>query len=114
MKRFTLFALSILIVSGLVLPTTASAHRSGCHRWHSCPSDTGSYVCGDLGYTSGCPKKAVAPVQVKKTPAPKVAPVDTKKIVKPEQVKSAPASKKTWVNGYYRKNGTYVSGYWRN
>lgn len=33
----------------------ASAHRSGCHRWHSCPSDTGSYVCGDLGYTSGCP-----------------------------------------------------------
>lgn len=33
----------------------AQAHRSGCHRWHSCPSDSGSYVCGDLGYTSGCP-----------------------------------------------------------
>src|SRR3954463_11677667 len=33
----------------------ASAHRDGCHRWHSCPSDSGSYVCGDLGYTSGCP-----------------------------------------------------------
>ena len=26
------------------------AHRSGCHRWHSCPSDSGSYTCGDLGY----------------------------------------------------------------
>ncbi|CAM3440441.1 SH3b domain-containing protein [Deinococcus saxicola] len=33
----------------------AQAHRSGCHRWHSCPSDSGSYACGDLGYTSGCP-----------------------------------------------------------
>lgn len=26
------------------------AHRSGCHRWHSCPSDSGSYSCGDAGY----------------------------------------------------------------
>ena len=33
----------------------AEAHRSGCHRWHSCPSDSGSYVCGDIGYCSGCP-----------------------------------------------------------
>ncbi len=33
----------------------ASAHRSGCHRWHSCPSDTGSYTCGDTGYCSECP-----------------------------------------------------------
>jgi micrococcal nuclease len=34
------------------------AHRDGCHRWHSCPSDTGSYVCGDLGYDDECPKKS--------------------------------------------------------
>src|SRR5438445_13893632 len=33
----------------------ASAHQSGCHRWHSCPSDTGSYECGDTGYCSQCP-----------------------------------------------------------
>jgi len=33
----------------------ADAHRSGCHRWHSCPSDTGSYVCGDTGHCSECP-----------------------------------------------------------
>ena len=33
----------------------AQAHRDGCHRWHSCPSDSGSYVCGDLGYDSECP-----------------------------------------------------------
>ena len=31
------------------------AHRSGCHRWHSCPSDSGSYTCGDTGHCSGCP-----------------------------------------------------------
>jgi hypothetical protein len=31
------------------------AHRSGCHRWHSCPSDSGSYICGDTGRCSGCP-----------------------------------------------------------
>lgn len=36
-------------------PIAALAHRSGCHRWHSCPSDTGSYVCGDLGYCFQCP-----------------------------------------------------------
>ncbi len=33
----------------------AHGHRSGCHRWHSCPSDTGSYVCGDTGHCSACP-----------------------------------------------------------
>lgn len=33
---------------------TSEAHRSGCHRWHSCPSDSGSYICGDTGHTSGC------------------------------------------------------------
>src|SRR5437667_11919782 len=33
----------------------AHAHRSGCHSWHSCPSDAGSYVCGDTGHCSACP-----------------------------------------------------------
>ncbi len=33
----------------------AEAHRSGCHRWHSCPSDRGTYICGDVFYCSGCP-----------------------------------------------------------
>lgn len=37
-----------------LLPVPAQAHRDGCHRWHSCPSDTGSYVCGDLGYDTYC------------------------------------------------------------
>ncbi len=39
-----------------LLPAISTlAHQSGCHRWHSCPSDRGTYVCGDLGYCSGCP-----------------------------------------------------------
>lgn len=46
-------ALPFIFVLGLV--PLASAHRSGCHRWHSCPPDEGSYVCGDLGYCSQCP-----------------------------------------------------------
>lgn len=45
----------IAAVGILVLPAAASAHRSGCHSWHSCPSDSGSYICGDRGYCSQCP-----------------------------------------------------------
>jgi micrococcal nuclease len=39
----------------LLFPTYAHAHRSGCHRWHSCPSDRGTYICGDTGHCSQCP-----------------------------------------------------------
>lgn len=49
---------SWLIVAALVgatlSPLPAAAHQSGCHRWHSCPSDSGSYECGDLGYDTYC------------------------------------------------------------
>jgi hypothetical protein len=49
MKRCYIGIISLLLLS-LFLPVITFAHRSGCHRWHSCPSDTGSYICGDLGY----------------------------------------------------------------
>ena len=48
-----LAALTLLALFGSLTPV--AAHRSGCHRWHSCPSDSGSYTCGDLGYCSQCP-----------------------------------------------------------
>jgi len=32
-----------------------AAHRSGCHRWHACPSDRGTDTCGDLGCCEQCP-----------------------------------------------------------
>lgn len=46
-KTLFIIAIIILILSGI---NNAEAHRSGCHRWHSCPSDSGSYTCGDAGY----------------------------------------------------------------
>jgi hypothetical protein len=48
----TLFLASIAIIP--ISPTESLAHRDGCHRWHSCPSHDGSYVCGDLGYDDEC------------------------------------------------------------
>ncbi len=48
--------IAVLVLAAVLgLAIEADAHRSGCHRWHSCPSDTGSYTCGDLGYCSQCP-----------------------------------------------------------
>ena len=48
--------LSIVVVASILFtPAGVLAHQSGCHRWHSCPSDSGSYICGDTGYCSGCP-----------------------------------------------------------
>ena len=55
MRKITVIVLATMVVSFSALPTTlVQAHQNGCHRWHSCPSDTGSYVCGDLGYDNYC------------------------------------------------------------
>ena len=90
-SRALFFAVAIMIV---FVPLVSEAHRSGCHRWHSCPSDTGSYVCGDLGYTSGCPKKVVP------KPVKKVAPV----VVHPA---NSYVSGSTWYcNKGYKKSGS--------
>lgn len=63
-KTLLVLSICVIVLSGSISITKpAEAHRSGCHRWHSCPSDTGSYTCGDLGYTSGCPVYA-PPVQI--------------------------------------------------
>src|SRR4051812_6786938 len=80
---------SLLLVNGFA--TNVSAHRSGCHRWHSCPSDTGSYVCGDLGYTSECGTSTYS-TPTYTPPAPHVPVVTTKNITSNEAV---PFVKKT-------------------
>jgi hypothetical protein len=33
----------------------ARGHQDPCHRLHSCPSDHGTYVCGDRGRCDQCP-----------------------------------------------------------
>jgi len=50
------FAHALLLAGLLTFLTVpvADAHRSGCHRWHSCPSDHGTYVCSDTGHCSQC------------------------------------------------------------
>ncbi len=40
----------IVTLVSLIAPQVALAHRSGCHTLHTCPSDSDTYVCGDLGY----------------------------------------------------------------
>jgi hypothetical protein len=52
--RFRPAALAVAFLLVSAIPAS-EAHRSGCHRWHSCPSDHGTYVCGDLGHCSSCP-----------------------------------------------------------
>lgn len=47
-----LFTLFLIFLS--MVPLDSHSHRSGCHRWHSCPSHTGSYECGDLGHDDYC------------------------------------------------------------
>jgi hypothetical protein len=42
----TFLAAAVMAVTVLALSfaaSPASAHRSGCHRWHSCPSDLYTY-----------------------------------------------------------------------
>jgi len=50
MKARSYILVIILFISVALDPTDVFAHRSGCHRWHSCPSDSGSYTCGDAGH----------------------------------------------------------------
>ena len=45
----------VFLIALNMLSTDVSAHRDGCHSHHSCPSDSGSYICGDKGYCSECP-----------------------------------------------------------
>lgn len=48
-------ALFVAFLFLVLSPVPVNAHQDGCHRWHSCPSDTGSYVCGDLGHACQYP-----------------------------------------------------------
>lgn len=93
------FIYVLLIVTALVsLPLTTSnnpvsAHRSGCHRYHSCPSDTGSYVCGDLGNYSQCPKKHTS---------------SSKDSVKSKHTTKEKVKAKDCLKGYHKSSGKCV------
>jgi len=35
--------LAAIAVLAVISPAPSSGHRSGCHRWHTCPSDHATY-----------------------------------------------------------------------
>jgi len=47
--------LALAVLLDLLVPLGAWTHQAGCHWIHSCPSDRGHYVCGDLGHCEECP-----------------------------------------------------------
>lgn len=119
LKQLQIFlVLGLSFVSLLGSPSVVSAHRSGCHSWHSCPSDSGSYTCGDKGYCSGCPNNQYCKNQ-QYSPAPipapkKVAPTSTAASViigAPKNVTElykclVVGNKKTKI--YHLKGGSYI------
>lgn len=51
MRAVTFMSLLVWLAS----VSLVAAHRSACHRDHSCPADADAYVCGDLGVCTACP-----------------------------------------------------------
>jgi endonuclease YncB( thermonuclease family) len=86
MKNYVLLLLLMALVGFAIIPLIEQdsfAHRDGCHRWHSCPSDSGSYTCGDLGYYSECPG-SYEPEQSYQEPPKKTTPLEKPTIEKPK------------------------------
>ena len=50
MKVKFLTGVGVVGILASALASPVLAHRSGCHNLHSCPSDSNTYTCGDLGY----------------------------------------------------------------
>ena len=62
-----LIILPFILALFFFAPQISYEHQDGCHRWHSCPSDSGSYVCGDLGYANECPRTPTYAPQIDNT-----------------------------------------------
>lgn len=124
----TIFVWVFVLFLLLITSHQVFAHRSGCHRWHSCPSDTGSYVCGDLGYFSGCPQQQIilptatpyptpfptsTPVLPTNTPIPTniptskptMIPTSTKNIIKSPKPTNTPMKIQVQKNSWQRLFG---------
>jgi phosphatidylserine/phosphatidylglycerophosphate/cardiolipin synthase-like enzyme len=53
-RRLRRTSLGALLLLGVWIVAT-HAHQDPCHRWHACPSDRQTYVCGDKGRCEQCP-----------------------------------------------------------
>jgi phosphatidylserine/phosphatidylglycerophosphate/cardiolipin synthase-like enzyme len=71
----------MLAVSLFTGGRSLEAHQDACHQRHSCPSDHGTYVCGDTGRCDQCPDNQLclaAKPRLAASPAPMpVAPPST-------------------------------------
>lgn len=83
MRIRSILSVTLMLIAVVALQPLpiAEAHRDGCHRWHSCPSDNGTYTCGDMGYYDECPNK----------PKPKKAPAAAPQPAALPQTIAAPA-----------------------
>lgn len=104
---------SLLTVAGLAmialvaLPQAAQAHRDGCHAAHSCPSDTGSYVCGDTGNFSECGYTSI-PVYVPPDYSAPRRPKMSRPLVGPQGLVQLPVSAEPGSNIVVRSEGRIV------
>ena len=46
---------ALVLILGCLGILRVEAHEDPCHRWHACPSDSQTYVCGDKGRCDQCP-----------------------------------------------------------
>jgi phosphatidylserine/phosphatidylglycerophosphate/cardiolipin synthase-like enzyme len=51
-RHHAILILTLVLLGSWI--TGLDAHQDPCHRLHACPSDQGTYVCGDLGHCEQC------------------------------------------------------------
>ena len=51
----TLGLIVFIVALTMMWLSPVAGHQDPCHRLHSCPSDHGTYVCGDKGRCDQCP-----------------------------------------------------------
>lgn len=106
------FLVVFTVLSALLFALPVSAHQSGCHRWHSCPSDSGSYVCGDTGYTSQCGTMSEPTYIPESAPTPRQPVITSRTITANETIPFKTMIKKTnkEYTGYKRTEKEGVTG----
>jgi hypothetical protein len=84
-RRHLMMLQMVILVGSWLLPGAGPQGR--CHRLHSCPSDHGSYTCGDLWRCDQCPDN-----QYCLTDKPRLGPSPTRTPAQPAPVPSVPTT----------------------
>jgi hypothetical protein len=84
-RRHLMMLQMVILVGSWLLPGAGPQGR--CHRLHSCPSDHGSYTCGDLWRCDQCPDN-----QYCLADKPRLGPSPTRTPAQPAPVPSVPTT----------------------